>query len=215
MKATTIVLLSFATLLFAQAAFSACTLGSLGPPACNSTGGTAGITAQIVAQLNAMGRSFRRLNPSLVHCPGWACVLQSSAADSLEATARSKNDYITLSSAYRSSAEQYVLYKWYLNHQCGIPLAAKPGQSNHEAGRAIDTPNYNYWMTPLLQHGWTHPYSNDVVHFDYPPAQDFSKDNLRAFQILYNRHNTRKIAEDGEYGPDTANAFYNAPCNGW
>jgi hypothetical protein len=193
----------------------ACTLGTL--TGCDSTGPLAGITSQIVSELNAMGYSFRGLNPQWVHCPGWACVLQSSAASALESAAQSRNDYITLSSAFRSSAEQYVLYRWYLNgHQCGISLAAAPGQSNHEGGRAIDTPYYNYWLSTLQSHGFSHTYpSTDPVHFDYLAAPNICSQNLLAFQRVWNAHNANKLSEDGIYGPNTANALYNTPCGGW
>lgn len=85
-----------------------CTLGSsLASGSCDSSGQTAGLTAQTTNELSAMGYTFRALDPTWVHCPG-TCTLQATAADSLEATARSVNDYITLNSAFRSSAEQYL-----------------------------------------------------------------------------------------------------------
>lgn len=70
-------------------------------------------------------------------------MLQASAADSLARVAGAKHDYITLyvsqsnvadtcrASAWRSSAQQYLLYSWYTKGICGIKLAAKPGTSNH------------------------------------------------------------------------------------
>jgi hypothetical protein len=91
-----------------------------------------------------------------------------------------------------------------------------PGTSNHEGGRAIDTSYYNYWAGYLANYGWKHSYpSNDPVHFDYLAAADLARENLRAFQRLYNRHNGNKLVEDGIYGPATANALYNSPCGGW
>lgn len=165
-----------------------------------------------------MGYSFRGLDPNRCHCPGFACTLQSSAASVLEQATASVSDYITLNSAFRSSAEQYVLYQWYLaGHKCGITLAAVPGQSNHEGGRAIDTSNYNYWTPILARYGWEHTYpSSDPVHFDYNAAPNLDSKNLLAFQRLWNRHNPgSQIAEDGEYGPATAKALYNTPCGGW
>lgn len=121
-----------------------------------------------------------------------------------------------MNSAWRSSAQQYLLYKWYGSKQCSIQLAAKPGTSNHEGGLAIDTSHYDYWKSTLQSHGWKWLGSKDIVHFDYVNGgSDLKKQNLKAFQRLWNRHNSKKIAEDGIYGSDTANAFYNAPCNGW
>jgi hypothetical protein len=196
---------------------SGCTLGGSLNNGCDSYQISAGITNQIVNELNSMGYSFRGLNGDRVHCPGFACTLQSSAADSLEAAAASVGDYITLNSAFRSSAEQYILYRWYQRGQCDISLAAAPGSSNHEGGRAIDTSYYSYWNGPLSAYGWVHSYpSSDPVHFDYSGASDISSMNLLAFQRLWNRYNPNsKIDEDGQYGPQTENALANAPCNGW
>jgi hypothetical protein len=111
-----------------------CTLGATIGGSCDSEGISAGLTNQIVAELGAMGYGFRSLDGNWIHCTAQAsfsCTLQASAADSLEAMARSANDFITLNSAFRSSAEQYLLYEYYKRGQCGISLAAAPGSSNH------------------------------------------------------------------------------------
>ena len=193
---------------------SSCILGTYG--GCDSSGVSAGITNQIVAELNSMGYYFRNLNPTWVHCNG-PCTLQDGAANSLEKAAQSKNDYITINSAFRSSAEQYLLYNMYQRGTCGITLAAAPGSSNHEGGKAIDTSNYNYWAGTLAAYGWVHSYpSSDPVHFDYSGCADLASQNLLAFQRLWNRYNPNsKIAEDGIYGSETANALYHTPCSGW
>lgn len=193
---------------------SGCILGTVS--GCDSYGSAKGLASQITAELNSMGYSFRSLNSNYVHCSS-ACTLQSKAADSLESAAKSVNDYITLNSAFRTSAEQYLLYRWYQRGQCGISLAATPGNSNHEGGRAIDTSYYSYWNSILSKYGWVHSYpSSDPVHFDYTSASDLASQNLKAFQRLWNRHNPNsKIAEDGIYGSQTENALYHAPCNGW
>ena len=110
-----------------------------------------------------------------------------------------------------------MLYEWGAKGICGIGLVATPGTSNHEGGRAIDTSNYSYWLTTLTNYGFTHSYpSSDPVHFDYLGSADLAQQNLIAFQKLYNINNPlNKIAEDGIYGPSTATALYNAPCNGY
>jgi hypothetical protein len=163
-----------------------------------------------------MGYSFVSLDSNWVHCSS-TCYLQSSAANSLINAAISKNDYITLNSALRSSAQQYLLYNWYNRGICGIGLAASPGSSNHEGGRAIDTSYYSYWLSTLQAYGWSHSYpSNDPVHFDYYGASDLSQQNLLAFQRIWNRYNpSSRIDEDGIYGPQTSNALYYSPCGGW
>ena len=96
-------------------------------------------------------------------------------------------------------------------------MAATPGTSNHEGGRAIDTSYYSYWLSTLSTYGWVHSYpDSDPVHFDYTKVSDIAQKNLLAFQKLWNKYNpTKTISEDGIYGPNTANALYNSPCNGW
>jgi LAS superfamily LD-carboxypeptidase LdcB len=178
-----------------------------------------GLTNQIAAKLGQMGYSFKSLDSNWIHCDssnGCVNMLQASAADSLAQAAASAGDYITLNSAWRSSAEQYMLYRWYQNGMCGITLAAQPGSSNHEGGRAVDTSYYNYWAGTLSNYGWAHSYpSSDPVHFDYYGATDIAQQNLMAFQMLWNEHNGDQLTVDGIYGPATENALYNAPCGGW
>ncbi len=165
-----------------------------------------------------MGHTFATLDSTWIHCTA-PCnnKLLSSAASALATAAKSKNDYITLNSAWRSAAQQYLLYNWYEKGYCSIGLAATPGSSNHEGGRAIDTSNYSYWLTTLQSHGWTHSYpSSDPVHFDYSGTADLAQQNLLAFQKLYNLNNpTKTISEDGIWGPATSTALYNSPCGGF
>ena len=112
-----------------------------------------------------------------------------------------------------SYSDLWILYSGI----CGIGLAAVPGTSNHEGGRAIDTSYYSYWLSALANYGWVHSYpDSDPVHFDYLAAADIRSQNLQAFQRLWNRNNpSATISEDGIYGPATENALYNSPCDGW
>eukprot|EP01130_Rhizamoeba_saxonica_P002069 TRINITY_DN11877_c0_g1_i1.p1 TRINITY_DN11877_c0_g1~~TRINITY_DN11877_c0_g1_i1.p1 ORF type:complete len:226 (-),score=26.54 TRINITY_DN11877_c0_g1_i1:51-692(-) len=198
--------------LFIQA--TSCTLGSVS--GCD-TAVANGLSKQIAHKLGQMGYHFKTLNGSRIHCHGGCFnMLQTSAADSLYKATLAKHDYITLNSAWRSAGQQYLLYNWYLHGRCGIPLAAKPGTSNHEGGRAIDTSYYNYWRSTLESHGWKWFGSRDVYHFDYHGATNLAAKNLVAFQKLWNQHNSHgKIAEDGIYGPATASALSRSPCGGW
>lgn len=204
---------------FLSVCFGACTLGNA--PGC-STSVCDGLTDQLVAELNSMGYSFTSMTTSTytsyIHCSS-PCqpYLQGPAANALLNAAKSKGDYITLNSAYRSSAQQYLLYDWYINGACGIGLAAKPGQSDHEGGRSIDTSYYNYWMSTLGTYGWSWSYgSSDPYHFDYFAVPDLSAKSLEAFQRLWNKNNPNSpLATDGLYGPATADALSKSPCDGW
>ena len=176
-----------------------------------------GLTKQILAKMESMGHSFTKLDKDWIHCSS-PCVnqLQTEAANHLKKAAKSKNDYITLQSAVRSSAQQYLMWLWHSKGMCGIGLAAKPGTSNHEGGMAVDVGSYNYWISTLAAYGFAHNYpSNDPVHFDYSNAVDLARENLKAFQKLHNGHSSPQIATDGLWGPDTQDALYHAPCNGW
>jgi len=182
-----------------------------------STAVAIGLTRQIASQLNQMGYTFTTLNATTIQCDVPCInVLQESAAQALSDAAASKGQQIILQSAWRSAAQQYLLYQWYLAGNCGIQIAAKPGTSNHEGGRAIDTSYYDTWRSTLQNYGWQWYGSQDLVHFDYLNAKDLAKQNLIAFQTLWNQNNpNKKIGTDGVYGPDTANALYNSPCSGW
>jgi LAS superfamily LD-carboxypeptidase LdcB len=126
---------------------TSCTLGQEGAnnQGC-STSVTQGLTSQILSELTAMGLTFKEIDNEFIQC-NVPCVnqLQAAAADALASAASAKGEVLVLNSATRSSAQQYLLYQWYLGGICGIGLAAKPGTSNHEGGRAVDTSAYNEW----------------------------------------------------------------------
>ena len=83
---------------------AACILGT--QTGCD-TSVCAGLTSQIINKMKSNGYSFTTLDSTWIHCTS-PCVnqLQSKAATSLKSAAQSKNDYITLNSALRSSAQQ-------------------------------------------------------------------------------------------------------------
>ncbi|MEZ4246802.1 MAG: M15 family metallopeptidase [Polyangiales bacterium] len=105
-----------------------------------STAGLEGISAQLAeAQMCLRPGAFVRFAPA----PGITLsssrihpFLQATARDALHrAAARTP---ITVNSAFRTLADQYVLY-----HSGGCGLAARPGQSNHQTGRAVDVADYS------------------------------------------------------------------------
>jgi hypothetical protein len=144
--------------------------------------------------------------------------LQLKARDALVAAAKSYGT-ISINSAFRTLAQQYLLYKWYQAGQCGIGLAAKPGSSNHETGIALDVGNYSGALSTLGNHGFTHPYpGSDPVHFDYKGSgtMDLRSESVLAFQRLWNLNNPGdQIAEDGAYGPMTAARVSQSPTEGF
>lgn len=141
---------------------------------------------------------------------------EQGRADLLAAVAAGGGTSLDLTSAYRTVAQQYLLYRWYQLGRCGIPVAAMPGDSNHESGRAIDVSNWQDWLTDLPAHGWAHDVPGDDVHFDHLASADLRGTDVLAFQRLWNRNNPgAAIDEDGDYGPMTAMALAMAPAVGF
>lgn len=133
---------------------------------------------------------------------------QASARDALHrAAARTP---FSVNSAFRTVADQYVLY-----HSGGCGLAATPGRSNHQSGRAVDVQNYSAARSALQAQGCTWLGSRDPVHFDCP-GSDQRADSIRAFQRLWNVNNPGDtIAEDGIYGPATESRLGRTPAGGF
>jgi len=205
----------------AVSAVSGQTLGSViaaGSPCVTSV--AQGLTNQIANEMTLMGITFARIStvPRVTCNNGCSGLLQKKALDSL-ASITAAYESITLTSAWRSAAQQYLLYQWKARGQCGqTNPVATPGTSNHEGGIAIDTPYPDFWAAKLQAHGWIYPMPvADPVHFEFGTgARSFAQSNLKAFQRLYNKHTAgANIAEDGVYGPATAAALNAAPVNGW
>ncbi len=177
-----------------------------------STAGLEGISRQLAeAQMCIRPGAFVRFAPhegitltsSRVHP-----YAQATARDALHrAAARGP---IQVNSAFRTLADQYVLY-----HSGGCGLAARPGQSNHQSGRAVDVGNYSGARSALEAQGCGWLGSRDPVHFDCP-GSDRRPDSILAFQRLWNRnHPEDRIAEDGLYGPQTESRLGRTPAAGF
>lgn len=123
---------------------------------------------------------------------------------------------IKINSAYRTVAQQYLLYRWWRAGRCGITAAATPGRSNHESGRALDLANWSSRRASMEAHHWDHSVPGDPVHFDNVRSPDNRGKDVRAFQRLWNRnHPNDKISVDGKYGPQTAKRLKRAPATGF
>ncbi|MBV8758746.1 MAG: M15 family metallopeptidase [Deltaproteobacteria bacterium] len=123
---------------------------------------------------------------------------------------------VQVNSAFRTIAQQYLLYRWYVNGRCGISAAATVGNSNHESGRAVDLANWSSVVTSMSAHGWKHDVPGDSVHFDHTSSPDIRGQDVMAFQKLWNRnHPADRIAEDGSYGPQTESRLKQSPATGF
>jgi hypothetical protein len=141
--------------------------------------------------------------------------LDPEAVDHLKAAARAAGE-LRITSAYRTVPQQYLLYRWHQLGRCGIAGANPPGESNHESGRAVDLSNWSDVVRTMKSNSWSHPYSNDPVHFDHTSSPDIRGRDVRAFQRLWNRnHPDDQIAEDGDYGDNTASRLIKSPAAGF
>ncbi len=144
-------------------------------------------------------------------------VLQYLEADAKTDLIKAGNaSTVEVNSAFRTVAQQYLLYAWYQQGRCGIPIAATPGTSNHESGRAVDLANYSGEIGNMANHGWAHDVPGDDVHFDHNASADIRGQDIKAFQVLWNRnHPGDQIATDGSYGPQTESRLRQAPATGF
>jgi hypothetical protein len=196
------------------------TVGAVARTAC-STAGAVALSEQLLAEVECMrpGTLASIANvPGLHLSPGMLSKLNKGASSALRSTVSGSS--LTLNSALRSTAQQYILYYWYEHGRCTsvVRLAAKPGRSNHESGLAIDTSAYSSWRSRLAAHGFRWLGSADPVHFDYTGAGavDIRSLAVKAFQRLWNRnHPGDRIAEDGVWGPMTAARMDRAPASGF
>jgi hypothetical protein len=111
-----------------------------------------------------------------------------------------------------------MLHGWYKSNRCGIPLAAKPGKSNHEDGGAIDCQASKSWRVALQKHGWKWLGPQDQAHYSYR-GDGYSTMigvlGVKAFQLLYNEHDKGGLRTDGVFDAKTDKAMRASPADGW
>jgi hypothetical protein len=202
-----------ALILLAPSIASAQTVNDIAKKGACSTAGVIGISDQLVkAHMCLAPGLFVPFTPHAGISLSSSSVkpyLLASSRDALWKASASKA--LQVNSAFRTLADQYVLY-----YSGGCGLAAKPGNSNHETGRAVDLENWSAALSAMTAAGCEHPYpSSDPVHFDCPGI-DAKADSIRAFQKLWNLNNPAdKIDEDGIYGPATESRLAKSPAGGF
>ncbi|MBD2056969.1 peptidoglycan-binding protein [Oculatella sp. FACHB-28] len=193
------------------------------------TGRVAGLSRQIITEMNSIaefgnvlfsfddlenmvfktGEPGRKVNP----------VLQLSAKEALRAALRDNQDKkLVINSAYRTVAQQHILYQLHLKGIVG--KAAKPGLSPHEDGLALDVDNYPDWIRILERYGWQYlgdDLPNDPWHFSFDGGRgDIGNIGVKAFQRLWNKHNSDdQIEVDGDFGGETAKRMNKSPSDGF
>jgi peptidoglycan hydrolase-like protein with peptidoglycan-binding domain len=192
----------------------------------NGTCGTISVnklSMQIIAEMNAMIPNvlvnFGDLNVDISN-PAVHPFMQSSAKDALRRAIKAHGKTLKVTSAYRTIAQQYLLYSWNQEGLCDIGRAATPGKSNHEDGLAIDIPNHNEWHDSLENEDWEQldPNGLDPFHYSYQGGgrDDIGKIGVEAFQRLWNKYNpSDQIDTDGYFGPQTAARMDLSPAEGF
>ena len=189
----------------------------------NSTDGSTAVLRQFDKQLiDEMNKieanclvSFADLNVNIGG--GVHPFLQLSAKEALAGAIADRAQQLFVNSAYRTIAQQLFLYNYAQSGKSELP-AARPGQSNHQSGLAIDIEDAEGWQSDLEAHGWRWLSDSDPVHFDFvgDGGRDIGGTAVLAFQRLWNRHNpNEKIDEDGAFGPVTEEKLSKSPIDGF
>ena len=187
-----------------------------------STIGVRGLDQQLIAQMNTIAPdslvSIADLNIQATGSAVWL-FLQPAARSALEEAIDDRGTTLRVNSGYRTIAQQLVLYQHFrAGGRCGIPLAARPGRSNHQSGLALDIQDDAGWRSFLQQNGWRWLGPRDRFHFDFigRNTRDIRGIAVQAFQKLWNQNNPNDlIDEDGIYGPTTANRLGRSPVEGF
>jgi Putative peptidoglycan binding domain/D-alanyl-D-alanine carboxypeptidase len=192
------------------------------------TGRVRGLSRQIIVEMNNLVSgvlvNFEDL-PGLTLSTGKHLnyYLQAGQKDSLR-TILKDGMYINppmrmiINSAYRTVAQQHVLRQIYeRGHRDLVPLAARPGKSNHEDGMALDVENYQEWKAFFISNGWQWQGGNDPVHFfENSGRDDIGILGVKAFQRVWNRFNpTDQMTVDGDFGLQSIARMNKAPVEGF
>jgi len=88
----------------------------------------------------------------------------------LQAAADKAGVSLSITSGFRTQAEQQYLYNCYLNKSCNSGnLAAKPGYSNHQNGRALDlgTGNWTWVANNASRFGFKRTVPSERWHYEF------------------------------------------------
>jgi hypothetical protein len=187
-----------------------------------STSSVAGLSQQIIEQMRCLKpKAFVPLpsRDNLVVASNVFPYLRRETRDHLlrALTAQPKKK-MTINSALRTLPQQYLVSRWAAGQRCGVQLANRPGDSNHELGSALDIAEPTEWRTALEAEGFRWLGQADRVHFDFKGAGASTEgpQDVLAFQVLWNRnHQTDRIEANGRYSPATEQRLKQAPPSGF
>jgi hypothetical protein len=187
-----------------------------------STAGVDGLSRQIIAEARCVdANAFTRVpsRRNLATSGHVFLYLDAPARDHLVRVLDAHPDRVMkVNSALRTVAQQYLLSRWAAGKRCGIQLATRPGESNHETGLALDLGGHAAWRSALELEGFKWLGSIDRVHFDFagPGAMHHAGLDVLAFQRLWNRnHPDDTIPESRRYDAQTEIRLKKAPAAGF
>jgi hypothetical protein len=186
-----------------------------------TTSSVDGLSRQIIEQVRCSDpNAFVPIpaRPNLVLEPQILPYLELSARDHLiKALDKNRDKTLTIHSALRTVAQQYLVWRWAANRRCGVQMATPPGESNHETGRALDIAEQAQWRSALEAQEFRWLGSSDAVHFDFKSSRALSRaPDILAFQRLWNRnHSDDRIAESGLYDAATELRLKKSPPGGF
>ncbi len=189
-------------------------------PPCSSTSRAYELSQEIIDEMNVL------VPGSLVDCSDLNIsidskqfpYLQRPAKQALARAIQARGRTMRINSAYRTVAQQYLLRSWHERGLCGFFAVARPGNSNHESGLALDLSDFNGWKPFLEAEGWKHLGRFDPPHFDFVGRgrRDIRGTGVFAFQTLWNKnHLSDQIDDDGKYGDETAKRLSISPAEGF
>jgi hypothetical protein len=197
------------------------TVASVAARSC-STAPIEGLSRQIVAEARCLDANAFAVVPGRKNLESAGHVflyLDAPARDHLlRALDAHPNRVMKVHSALRTVAQQYLLSRWAANKRCGIQLATRPGESNHETGLALDISEHGTWRSALESEGFRWLGATDRVHFDFvgPGAVHHDGLDVQAFQRLWNRnHPDDTISESGRYDGSTEQRVKKSPAGGF
>lgn len=144
--------------------------------------------------------------------------LQHTAKLALARAISDRGVRMFINSAYRTIAQQLMLFNQLNSGRCGIVAAAPPGGSNHQSGLALDIEDPDGWQPFLHRYEWKRLGHFDPMHFDFVGAgtQDINPIAIKAFQQLWNENNPSDSLEvEGIFGPLTESRLNISPSDGF
>jgi hypothetical protein len=164
-----------------------------------STNAVRGLSEQLVAELSCIKPdALEKIETSdlLSMEPEVLPYLQPAAARALRAAVTKYNKPVLINSALRTIPQQYMLRRWDLAGRCGIRVAAKVGESNHESGLSLDVDLgggatvTRAIRAKLQEAGFTWLGSGDPMHYDFKgEGSAIEGSSVLAFKRLWNRNN--------------------------